>query len=172
MVLHGQAFTSLPSDLPNVSSSSKIGRSFSFGPAYCSSTCRTAAFKYTSIVSSSPPFPSARSASHQALFVPSLCFVFSHSRLDFSSVGASFFTNAIHSSTDRPVLPFNSATHSPSSPRPGALRTANRFSRQLLSACRHLSTSSCESAPQSTSGVQTDLLRWRTGHPRIGRQAP
>src|SRR6266478_1621292 len=45
MVLHGQAFTPLPSDLPDVSSSSKIGRSFSFGPAYCSSTCRTAAFK-------------------------------------------------------------------------------------------------------------------------------
>src|SRR5216683_5655207 len=110
IVLHGQAFTSLPIDLPSLSSSSKIGRNFSFGPAYCSSTYRIALFKYTSGESKSPPFPSARSAIHPARFIPNLCFVFSHSRCDFSSFNPSSFTSAIHSSSERPVFSFSSAS--------------------------------------------------------------
>src|SRR5712692_2607008 len=109
MVLHGHAFTSSPIDLPSLSSSSKIGRNFSFGPAYCSSTHRTAAFKYVSGVSKSPPFPSTRSAIHPARCIPNLCFVFSHSRSDFSSLGPSFFTSAIHSFSERPVFSASSA---------------------------------------------------------------
>src|SRR5258708_5367652 len=57
-----------------------MGRKFSFAPEYCSSTLRTALRKYDSGSSSSPPLPPARSVSHHAPFVPSLCFVFSHAR--------------------------------------------------------------------------------------------
>src|SRR2546429_820536 len=49
-----------------------MGRSFSLCPAYCSSTYRAALFRYASGESSSP-LPSARSAIHHALLVPSLC---------------------------------------------------------------------------------------------------
>src|SRR5258708_25013161 len=110
MVLHGHAFTSSPTDLPSLSSSSKIGRSFSFGPPYCPSTYRTALFKYVSGVSNSPPFPPARSAIHPARFIPNLCFAFSQARNDFSSFGPSLFTSAIHSSSERPVFSFSSAS--------------------------------------------------------------
>src|SRR5215469_3961804 len=110
MVLQGQTFTSSPIDLPSLSNSSKIGRSFSLGPAYCSFTYRAALCRYASGESSSP-LPSARSAIHQALLVPSLCLVFNHSRRDFSSFGPSFFTRVSHSSSERPVLPFSSPTH-------------------------------------------------------------
>src|SRR6266851_7705313 len=104
IVLHGQAFTSSPSDLPSFSNSSYIGRSFSFGPAYCSPTYRTAVFRYASGESSSPPLPSERSEIHQTLFVPSLCLFLSQSRRDFSSFGPSFFASAIHSSSERPEI--------------------------------------------------------------------
>src|SRR5215831_4998464 len=118
MVLQGHILMSSPIDLPSFSKLSKIGRSFSFGPAYCSSTYCAADFRYASGESSSP-LPSARSAIHHALFVPSLCLVFSHSRRDFSSFGPSFFTSASHSSSERPVLLFNSATHFCTMPTPG-----------------------------------------------------
>src|SRR2546429_3915044 len=43
--------------------------------------------------------------------MPILCLVLSQSRRDFSSSGPSFFTSAIHSSSERPVFSFSSSTH-------------------------------------------------------------
>src|SRR5439155_12237645 len=48
---------------------------------------------------------------HHVLFVPNLCLIFSHSRLDFSSFGPSLFTSAIHSSSEQLVFSFKSSTH-------------------------------------------------------------
>src|SRR5271154_1784888 len=111
MVLQGQTLTSAPSDRPSFSSSSKIGRNADFFPAYCPPTYCIAAARYFSGVSSSPPMPSARSAIHHAELVPRLCLDFSQARREAKSLGPSFLTNAIHSSSDRPVLGFNSVTH-------------------------------------------------------------
>src|SRR5260370_36464758 len=111
MVLQGQALTSGPSDLPSERSSLYMGRSADFLPEYCSSTYWTAVARYLSGESSSVPFPSARPAIHRAELVPSLCLDLSHARRACESLGPSFFTSAIHSSRDRPVLGFNSTIH-------------------------------------------------------------
>jgi len=92
-----------------------------------------------SIVSFVPrPFLPRVPQSHHAL---SAEFVlrFSHSRLDFLVCGGFLLhKSAIHSSTERPVLPFNSATHFSIIATSGCTPYRRIASlRQLLSACRH-----------------------------------
>src|SRR5277367_479594 len=111
MVLQGQTFTSLPSDLPSFINCSKIGRRWDFLPAYCSSTYLTAAARYCSGESSSLPFPSARSAIHPAELVPRLCFDFSHTLREATSPGPFFLVMEIHSSSVCPVFAGSSAIH-------------------------------------------------------------
>ena len=67
--------------------------------------------RYFSGVSSSSPWPSARSAIHQAELLPSLWLDLSHARRAWYTLGPSFLTVAIHSSSERPVLGLSSAIH-------------------------------------------------------------
>src|SRR5579862_5583383 len=64
----------------------------------------TACSRYASGESSSPPFPTERSASHQAELVPRPCLVLSQSRRAASSAGPSFLMKASHWARDLPVL--------------------------------------------------------------------
>jgi len=146
---------------------SKSAASFSFGPAYCSWTCRMAAFKYTLHRIFVPPFPSRvpQATTHYSCRV--CASFFSHSRLDFLVCGAILLHKRDPFLYGPPGLAFKFATHFPSSPRPGALRTANRFSRQLLSACRHLSTSLANRRPNRPACPKRIFYDGRTGPPEL-----